>query len=294
MGAPQLYTHLQSGATTVCRAWALTRSDGLVLGFTDHDRDLTFDAITFRAETGMTARTLQQQTGLSVDNTEAIGGFSDDAITEADIAAGRFDGAKVQAWLVNWAAVSQRVLQFSGQIGEITRSDGRFSAELRSLADLLNQPRGRAYHRGCGAVLGDAQCKFALSTPNFTAEVPLVAVDALGQLVFADLTGPDAGWFGRGRLTVQTGAAAGRSAAIKLDKISGTDRLISLWDDLGAAIAPGDEVLLVAGCDKQAATCQTKFNNFLNFRGFPHIPGEDWLLSYPVSSQRNDGGSLFK
>lgn len=293
MGKAELYAHLQTGATTVCRAWAVTRADGLVLGFTDHDRDLTFDGITFRAETGLTARSLQQQTGLSVDNTEAIGGFSDEAISEADLAAGRFDGAQVQAWLVNWQDVSQRLLQFAGHIGEVTRTDGRFSAELRSIADRLNQPRGRAYHRGCAAVLGDGRCRFDLNTPNYRVEQVLGGYDTLGRMMFANDPAIAEGWFGRGRLRVLTGAAAGMTTVIKIDKVVENQRLVELWDALGQMPVPGDVIEMVAGCDKQAATCQTKFGNFLNFRGFPHIPGEDWMMSYPVSSQVNDGGSLF-
>ncbi len=294
MGASQLYGHLETGATTVCRAWALTRRDGVTLGFTDHDQHFEFDGVLFKAETGLTARTLQQQTGLSVDNSEAIGGFSDDAVTEEDLVAGRYDGASVQAWLVNWSAVSQRVLQFSGNLGEITHADGHFSAELRSLVDRLNQPRGRAYHRGCGAVLGDTHCKFNLGNPNYSISVALVGYDALGRMVFAALSGIEQGWFGRGKLSVQSGRAIGLSAVIKQDKVLNNQRVVELWDALGQMPEVGDQILLQAGCDKMAATCQTKFNNFLNFRGFPHIPGEDWLMSYPVSGQRNDGGSLFK
>ena len=293
MSAEQLYAHLATGATTVCRAWALTRTDGTVLGFTDHDRDLAFEGVSFKAETGLTARALQQKTGLSVDNTEALGGFSDAAITEEDLAAGRYDGAAVQAWLVNWAAVGQRVLQFSGHIGEIQRADGSFTAELRSLVDRLNQPRGRAYHRGCGAILGDAACGFDLETPNYSATLILRGYDSLGRMLFDPVPGATAGWFGRGKLVVQNGAAAGLSALIKLDLVGKTQRVVELWDALGVMPQAGDTLRLFAGCDKMAATCQTKFGNFLNFRGFPHIPGEDWLMSYPVSSQVNDGGSLF-
>ncbi len=293
MSAEQLYAHLATGATTVCRAWALTRTDGVTLGFTDHDRDLTFDGVTFKAETGLTARALQQQTGLSVDNTEALGGFSDAAITEADLAAGRYDGASVRAWLVNWAAVGQRVVQFAGQIGEIQRSDGRFTAELRSLVDRLNQPRGRAYHRGCSAILGDAACGFDLDTPNYSVTLTLRGYDTLGRMLFDPVPGLDAGWFGRGKLAVQTGQAAGLSALIKLDLVAPSQRVVELWDALGQMPQAGDTLRLFAGCDKLAATCQTKFGNFLNFRGFPHIPGEDWLMSYPVSGQVNDGGSRF-
>lgn len=294
MGAEQLYAHLQTGATTVCRAWSVTRRDGTVLGFTDHDRDLTFDGIIFKAQTGLTARVLQQQSGLSVDNTEAIGGFSDDAIREEDLAAGRYDGARVQAWVVNWSAPGQRALQFRGKMGEITRVDGRFTAELRSLSDDLNQPRGRAYHRDCAAVLGDDQCKFDLNNSAYSGSFPLIGHDPLGRLIFDAGAFAEPGWFGRGNLIVQSGAASGLSGIIKQDLLAQGQRLIELWDGLGQPLQIGDLVLLRAGCDKRAATCQTKFNNFLNFRGFPHIPGEDWLMSYPVSSQRNDGGSLFK
>ncbi|MBP9047287.1 MAG: DUF2163 domain-containing protein, partial [Tabrizicola sp.] len=104
MSKEALLSHLATGSTTVCRAWTVRRRDGLVLGFTDHDRDLVVDGVACRADTGMTARALQQTTGLSVDNSEAFGALSAAAITEDDLTAGRFDGAEVQAYLVNWAA----------------------------------------------------------------------------------------------------------------------------------------------------------------------------------------------
>ena len=91
--------HLAGGATTLARCFAVTRKDGLVLGFTDHDRDLGFDGMVFRADSGLTAKAIQQATGLSVDNSEAFGALRSAAITEADILAGRYDGAEVRAWL---------------------------------------------------------------------------------------------------------------------------------------------------------------------------------------------------
>ena len=106
----ELAAHLQTGATTLCRAWALSRKDGITYGFTDHDLPLEFEGITFRADSGLAARALQHATGLAVDNTEAVGVLSDAALREEDIQAGRYDGADVRAWLVNWKDVSQRVL----------------------------------------------------------------------------------------------------------------------------------------------------------------------------------------
>lgn len=287
-----LLAHLGQGATTVCRAWKVQRRDGVVYGFTDHDRDFTFDGVTFKASTGMSARVLQQTTGLSVDNSEAIGALSDAAIDEADLAAGRFDGAEVRSWMVNWADPAQRIEQFRGNFGEITRSAGAFRAELRGLTDRLNQPQGRVFQRSCSAVLGDARCGFDLTAPGFRASGVIGGFDPMGRMIFAGLGAFDDRWFERGRLVVQSGAAVGLVGMIKSDRTLAGQRLVDLWHDLGAALAVGDAVLLEAGCDRMAQTCRGKFANFLNFQGFPHIPGEDWLSSYPVSSRPNDGGSL--
>lgn len=142
-----LHEHLKTGATTVCRAWLVIRRDGLTLGFTDHDRDLAFDGFVFKADTGMTARALQQTTGLSVDNSEAIGALSAASVTEADLLAGRYDDAEVRAWLVNWAGTDERIEQFRGSLGEIIRSNGAFRAELRGLSDRLNQPQALPFNR---------------------------------------------------------------------------------------------------------------------------------------------------
>jgi uncharacterized phage protein (TIGR02218 family) len=293
MTAAALLAHLKSGATTVCRAWSVTRKDGLVLGFTDHDRDLIFGGITCRANTGMTARALQQTTGLSVDNSEAIGALSDASVTEADLLAGRYDGAEVRAWLVNWANPEERVEQFRGALGEILRSGGSFKAELRGLSDALNQPQGFAYQTACSAVLGDARCGFVTSQPGYFADRVVEGVVESRMFTFQNFTGFDDRWFEYGRCEVLTGAAAGLVGVVKSDRFDATARRIELWQSMGDEVVPGDMIRLIAGCDKVAATCRTKFANFLNFRGFPHIPGDDWLGSYPVSGQPTTGGSLF-
>lgn len=286
------YEHLATGATYVTRCYALTRGDGLVLGFTDHDRDLTFEGIMFRAETGLTARAVGQSTGLAVDNTEAFGGLSSEAITEADILAGRYDGAEVLAWLVNWRRPEERVLQFRGYLGEVSRAGGAFTAELRGLTELLNQPQGQVYHARCSAVLGDGRCKFDLDQPSYSTEIAAEIVDDNRVFRFADLQGFDDRWFEKGRLRVLSGSAQGLVGVVKNDRllVEGA-REVELWQTIGAAIAPGDLLRLEAGCDRRAETCRLRFDNFPNFRGFPHIPGEDWLISYPASSGTNDGGS---
>jgi uncharacterized phage protein (TIGR02218 family) len=292
MGVAELYTHLQSGATTVARAWAITRGDGVSFGFTDHDSDLKFEGMTFRAGSGLTARALQQGTGLSVDNSEAMGALSDASVTEADLLAGRFDAAELRAWLVNWANPEERLLQFRGSLGEVTRSGGAFQAELRGLTEVLNQPQGRLYQRDCAAILGDSNCRFDLSALGFSTELAIERVEDRRIFTFAGLSEFTDRWFDRGRLVVLSGASVGLVGIIKNDRLTGGERRLELWQSLGPSLATGDLVRIEAGCDRRADTCRLKFGNFNNFRGFPHIPGEDWLTSYPVSSGSNDGGSL--
>jgi uncharacterized phage protein (TIGR02218 family) len=291
-GREDLLAHLAGGVTTLCRAWAVHRKDGTLLGFTDHDRDLRFDGIVFRAGTGMTARALVQTTGLAVDNSEAVGALSSDAVTEADLIAGRYDAAEVRCWLVNWTDVAQRLLQFRGSLGEIIRSAGAFRAELRGLTEEMNQPQGRVYQRDCAAILGDAQCRFDLSRPGFSVEVAIETQSEGRVFAVAGLAGFAAGWFEKGRARLLDGEARGAIGLIKVDRIEGNRRVIELWNCIGPQVVPGDRLRLEAGCDRRAETCQAKFSNFNNFRGFPHIPGEDWLLSYPTDSGPNDGGKL--
>ncbi|MCC1481446.1 DUF2163 domain-containing protein [Roseibaca sp. Y0-43] len=284
-----LAEHLATGTTTVARAWALVRADGQTLGFTDHDRDMRFQGITFRAEAGLTARALEQVTGLAVDNSEAVGALRDAGLTEADILAGRYDGAELTIWEVNWQDVAERRVLFRGSLGEITRSGAAFRAELRGLSEALGQQGGRVYHASCSAVLGDGACRFDTGQTGFSAEVALAGM-AEDVLLFDGLDSFTPGWFTHGRITALSGAAEGLVALIRLDRAQGARRQITLWDSLRAPVATGDLFRLEAGCDKQAATCRNKFANFLNFRGFPHIPGEDWLTAYPKAGAANTGG----
>ncbi|MCV2868539.1 DUF2163 domain-containing protein [Defluviimonas sp. WL0002] len=284
--------HLATGATTIARAFAVTRRDGMVLGFTDHDRILRFEDIEFHADTGLTAKAIQSGTGLAVDNSEAFGALSSDAITETDILAGRYDGAEVKAWLVNWMDPAQRALIFRGSLGEISRKGGAFTAELRGLSEALNQPQGRIYHARCSTVLGSAACGFDTRLPGYSAELPVEFIEDGRIFHFSAFAGFDDRWFEKGRLTVLNGEAKGLIGVVKNDRARGTGRELELWQSVGIAPRQGDTVRIEAGCDKRAETCRLKFSNIVNFQGFPDIPGDDWLVNYPSAGAVHDGGSL--
>jgi uncharacterized phage protein (TIGR02218 family) len=289
----ELQVRLDSGATRLCRCWKIVRADGAELGFTDHDGPLSFDGVAFQAASGMDASALQTSTGLSVDNGQAVGALSAASIREEDIRAGKYDGAEVYHWLVDWERPDLRVLLFRGTLGEMRRSDGAFEVELRGQAEALNKPVGRSILRSCDRVLGDGRCRFDLDTPGFSAEVE-TSRDGEGARVFSEgLAGFDADWFRHGTVSWFSGANVGTRSAVKSDRVlSDGTRVLELWKAPGAAVLAGDRMRVSAGCDKSAATCRAKFSNLVNFRGFPHLPGEDWVTAYPKVGEVHDGSSL--
>lgn len=269
---------------TIARAWAVTRRDGVVLGFTDHDAPLAFEGIGFRPDSGLNARAVVQSSGLSVDNSEAVGVLSDSAISEMDLMAGRWDSADVRLWEVDWTDPGNRRLIFRGHLGEVARSGASFRAELRGLSEPLNTTQGRVYHARCSARLGDAHCGFDLTRPGYSAEGRIVSDGDGHRLHLSGIAGHDGGWFEHGRLVVMSGPAEGLSGLIKTDTARpDARREVELWTALGIRPAAGDHVRLIAGCDKRGETCRLKFQNYLNFRGFPHLPPEDWLIAPRVN-----------
>jgi uncharacterized phage protein (TIGR02218 family) len=195
--------------------------------------------------------------------------------------------------LVNWTDPEVWFEVFQGTIGEIVRNGAEFTAELRGISEPLNQAMGLSYSRGCSAVLGDSRCKFDLLQPGYSVETPVLNVDSnQTTLTFAGLDSYDDSWFSGGKLEVLSGAGVGLVGVIKSDRRLGPNREIVLWQSIRADLRPTDRVRLQAGCDKRLSTCREKFTNVLNFRGFPHIPGEDWLTAYPRPGQSLGGGSL--
>ncbi len=287
-----LEAHIATGLTTLCHAWRITRTDGTRFAFTDHDVDLNLGDVTFRANSGLNAKAISQSTGLSVNNTEAIGALSDASIREDEIEQGRFDGAEVVSWLVNWSAPDQRWMQFRGTIGELRRVDGAFQAELRGLTEALNRPLGRVFQKPCTAVLGDGNCGFDLNLAGYAETLAVQNQTERREFKWESFAGFEDGWFVRGRLEVLDGPAAGLWGMIKHDRIVQNSRIVELWEPIRGAVTAGTTVRLVAGCDKRMKTCRLKFNNLVNFQGFPDLPGEDWVMAVPRSSHANTGGSL--
>jgi uncharacterized phage protein (TIGR02218 family) len=286
---PGLQTHLDSGTTTLCHCWRITLKSGEKLGFTDHDVNVSFDGTVFEAQTGFTASSIESSLGFSVDNMEAEGALQSSKLEDARLKAGDFDHAEIEVWRVNWQSVAQRVLLRKGHLGEVTTGDGAFTAEVRGLAHVLSQQKGRLFQFGCDAELGDVRCGVNLSAVAHTDGGVVSSVETsaviLSGIIFSD------DWATRGNLRFPTGAGAGRVLSVKRQRKIGTLTRIEFWSAIPFVVTAGDAVQLSAGCDKQFSTCKSKFNNASNFRGFPHMPGTDFVTSFASANDpNNDGG----
>jgi uncharacterized phage protein (TIGR02218 family) len=282
-----LQDFLDGGETTMVHCWKVTRTDGVVQGFTEHDEDVSFDDVTYAAATGFTATQIESSLGLAVDNLNAEGAISDDTINEDDLAAGRYDDAQVELYWVNFNDVAQRVMLSKGNIGQVKRSELAFSAELRSQVQRLQQTTGRTFQRTCDAILGDGRCKKDLT--SFTSDGTVSNVEGNRTMTVSGLSNDTEGFYSFGKLTFTSGDNDGLSFEVKAH----SPGVVVLWEKPPFTIGVGDTISIIAGCNKSAATCSSKFDNIVNFQGFNLIPGVDYLVKYAKRDGSQTGGSIF-
>ena len=267
-----LANHLAQEVTSLSTCWKITRQDGTVLCFTDHDADIVVDGLTYLASSGITPTAVSSQLGLSVDNLELQGMLQEDGISEADILAGKYDQAAVSIFMANHQAPADGTLPLkSGWIGEMNLNGGAFTAEVRGITASLQQTIGQGFTNTCRAKLGDARCTLDLTRLTVTGTVTA----ATSTYQFADSARTELNdYFTYGLVTFISGANSGISMEVR----AFTNGAFQLFLPLPNAISVGDHYTVVAGCDKQFDTCAGRFNNAVNFRGEPHVPGPDKML----------------
>jgi hypothetical protein len=300
----QLTAHLAGPVTTLATCWEITRRDGAVFRFTDHDADLTVSGALYTARFGHARSAIASDASMAVDNLDVDGIIDAESLREEELRAGLFDHAAVRIFLVNRAAPGMGILRLRrGWLGEVVLTDtGQFRTELRGLTQALQQEIGELYTPECRADLGDARCKVDLGALTTMCSVttvqarmvflctltPIGDESSAGDGSDPDTPEPPAplpaapppdGWYDGGVLTWTSGPNAG--LAIEVQRWEAGPGRITLYLPPGYPITAGDSFSLSPGCDKRFATCKAKFTNIVNFRGEPYVPGLDALMSYP-------------
>jgi uncharacterized phage protein (TIGR02218 family) len=303
-----MLTHLATAnPTSLAWLWKVKRIDGTLLGFSSFDRDITYDdgsgdgAITYLAKTGYTASAAASKGDLSVDNSEAKGFLDSAAITELALRQNLFDDALVTMMFVNWADLTMsHVLVRSGTLGIVKMKNGLWTAEHRGLTHRYGAIIGSTYGALCRAMFGSGLngidlnsqwlCMVDVTLYRQTGSVDYVT-DAfhltpnsgLLQVGSATPTAPaPEGWFDDGIISFTSGALDDASYEIK--SWDGSELTLYLPIPGGVLPAPGDTFSIEPGCNKTIYDCANKYNNVVNFRGEPTIPGQDLIFNYPNAS----------
>ncbi|MBA2932989.1 DUF2163 domain-containing protein [Sphingomonas sp. CGMCC 1.13654] len=263
---------LDGALTTMALCWRLDRADGVSIGFTAHDRDLTIGGVVYRASPGMVPSAIRQSDGFDVDTLDVEGALTHDAITADDLTTGRWDGAALTLFATDWTDPAETLIIARGEIGDVSIRDAAFTAELRGPTALLERPVVEQTSPDCRAQLGDRRCRVDLAARTRFARIVSVAEEVLTL----DTVEPSANAYAYGRLRWLDRDNAGLSAAL----LSSAGSTVTLRDPAPFAIAPGTLVELLEGCDRLLATCRTRFANAANFRGEPYLPGIDLLTRY--------------
>lgn len=258
--------------------WRVKRRDGVALGLTGHDRDLWLDGVLHKAAPGMLPSSIRRSAGLSPDSAGIEGAITHDSLSAADLAAGRFDGARVEMGVADWEGGESAVL-YRGEFGALGEEGGRFEVELLSAKAALEIDPVPRTSPTCRAPFCGPGCN--LPPARFTHTLQVAAIDfAANRVTFTGGPAPEA--LRQGHLRWIDGPQAG----LRMEVISADADGLRLDTLLNPALAPGLRAELREGCDHTFATCQTRFANSVSFRGEPFLPGNDMLTRYPTSSNR--------
>ncbi|PIR39600.1 MAG: hypothetical protein COV35_03595 [Alphaproteobacteria bacterium CG11_big_fil_rev_8_21_14_0_20_39_49] len=267
-----LASHLASEVTTLATCWKLSRRDGTIMGFTDHNENIIYNSVTYLASSGFTPSAVANNSELAVDNMDIEGVIDSLAIKEEDIKAGLYDYAQIEVFMINYNDLTQGGINLrTGWLGEMKFSKNRFTIEVRGLMQSLTQGIGELYSPSCRAELGDLRCGVNLNGYTVTGSVTSVT----NNRIFSDSTrNEDDAYFDFGKITFTSGLNNGLSMEVKRFR----DKIITLVLPLPYVLAVSDAYSLIAGCDKNLNTCISKFSNAVNFRGEPYVPGIDKML----------------
>lgn len=258
--------------TSLAFCWRVERRDGAGFGLTSHDVALAIGGVEHSAEPGMLPAAIERSLGIRESDGEIAGAITSAALEEADLVLGRWDGARVRLVAVDWTdPEGDAVALLGGEIGEVRIEDDSFKAGLRGAAAKLLRAICPETSSECRAELGDPKCRVDMA--GRTRRCAVAEIDG-NALVLDQAIGGDFRW---GRARFLTGQNTGLSSVTV--SVDGTR--IELRDTMRGPLVAGDWIELREGCDKRFATCTTRFDNGANFRGEPHLPGNDLLTRYP-------------
>lgn len=265
---------LAQGLVAFAFCWRLERRDGVTIGLTSHDRDIVASGLCYKAAPGLVPSAVRRGTGLEPESMDLNGAITSDAIGEADLMAGRWDGAALWLHLTEWTDPGALWLELMrGELGSVERRGEAFAAELAGPNAVLGRPVAPETSPGCRARLGDRACRIDLGLHRRIVGVAGAAAEVVsvsgGGLAADDYVFGSLRWLD------------GENCGLTQPVVANDAGTVTLADIPPFPVMAGTRALLTEGCDKRMATCSARFGNAINFRGEPYLPGSDLLTRYP-------------
>ncbi len=270
---------LNAHAITLCHCWKIELEDGTLLGFTNHDEDLLLDGLSYLSHPSLDTPIIEQTLGFNVDSVDAMGIIDSDIITVADLRTGRYHNAKITLMMVNWVNPEQSLFLMQGHVANISEKDDQFIFEIRQITDALEVKKGRFFSHMCDAKLGDDRCGVDITDARYAATATISEVISNNRFFVTGLEDYASGWFANGVAILDEETSAKQQQAIAEHKLVNGQTQLALWTPLPLPLTSGDQLHIIAGCDKKFSSCKQKFSNHYNFQGFPHIPGKKYGIS---------------
>jgi uncharacterized phage protein (TIGR02218 family) len=271
-----MLTDLAAEVLTFNTCVLITRTDSTVFAWTDCDQPITVAGQIYSPIDGYAPTANQGKADFSVDNMEVIGFLDSPAITEADVAAGKWDYAKVRMFMVNRNNISHGTYEMRyGWLGQVKiQAPGMYTAEIRGLSQVIQDTFGDLVTPTCRFKFGDSRCTVNLATYT-SSGVAVTSVASTQEFTATALT-QAAGYFTAGTMKWVTGNNAGASMDIQGFASGG---IVLLQLPMINTIQIGDTFNITAGCSKRfAQDCVLKFSNGVNFGGFKDVPGIDKVI----------------
>lgn len=279
----------EKNASTLCTCLKITRTDGLVLRVTDYDENLIVDGELYEPVYSYNMSTINSSKDMSVDTLEIDAIYNPVFFNEKDIIARKLDNAKFVFFRTSFLNTTVRDTLKSGYLGSITKTKNRLKIELRGLAQILQQSVTEFYTERCRASFGDSKCK--KDKTSFTLTTTMDVVNNNASFTINSASAYASQYFQYGYIEFTNGLNKGIIREIANHNASS----IETFEAFPFVISTSDTIKIVAGCDKNLSTCVNKFNNEINFRGFPFIPGPDKIYgseAVPENPAKNVGHLL--
>lgn len=274
--SPGLKAAIEAG--NICTLYTIKTADGLkAYYYTDHDAPLTVAGDLFQPSPGVQRFSMKLDNTASVSNQNVAATVLD--LPEDELSSGIWDSASLEVAIASWQnPANGKVVVFKGSLGIIQWTDQAFIADIHNFVRDLAKNIGQVVMPTCRHVLYDlnntgpnriGSC--GVNPSGFTSTSAVNAILTQGLKIRINSTGRPTGWATTGFLTWTAGANAGTTIEVKTHTVDGTGESVEFLRPTFNPIAPGDTFNLLAGCDRTLATCRTKFNNVVNFGGFPHL-----------------------